>query len=89
MDNRMVGHTGLEVSVIGFGAMTIGGVFGPVDDNESIHALNTAAAVAAGIRTTEKALQNAAFGRALPAELFQKLRNLLFERENTWFRSKL
>lgn len=42
MEKRILGRTGLEVSVVGFGAMTIGGVFGPVDDNESIRALNTA-----------------------------------------------
>jgi len=40
MEKRTLGRTGLEVSVIGFGAMTIGGVFGPVDDNESIRALH-------------------------------------------------
>ena len=42
MEKRILGRTGLEVSAVGFGAMTIGGVFGPVDDNESIRALNTA-----------------------------------------------
>lgn len=42
MEKRILGRTGLEVSVVGFGAMTIGGVFGPVDDKESIRALNTA-----------------------------------------------
>jgi len=42
MEKRILGRTGLEVSAVGFGAMTIGGAFGPVDDNESIRALNTA-----------------------------------------------
>lgn len=42
MEKRTLGRTGLEVSVISFGAMTIGGVFGPVDDNESIRALHAA-----------------------------------------------
>ena len=42
MEKRILGRTGLEVSVVGFGAMTIGGAFGPVDDNESVRALNTA-----------------------------------------------
>jgi aryl-alcohol dehydrogenase-like predicted oxidoreductase len=42
MEKRLLGRTGLEVSVISFGAMTIGGVFGPVDDNESIRALHAA-----------------------------------------------
>lgn len=32
MEKRPLGNTGLEVSVVGFGAMTIGGRFGPVDD---------------------------------------------------------
>jgi aryl-alcohol dehydrogenase-like predicted oxidoreductase len=42
MEKRILGRTGLEVSVISFGAMAIGGVFGPVDDNESIRALHAA-----------------------------------------------
>ena len=35
MEKRTLGRTGLEVTVIGFGAMTIGGVFGPVDDGRA------------------------------------------------------
>ena len=42
MEKRKLGNTGLEVSVIGFGAMTIGGAFGPVDDEESSAALHAA-----------------------------------------------
>ncbi len=42
MEKRKLGNTGLEVTVIGFGAMTIGGTFGPVDDGESIKALHAA-----------------------------------------------
>jgi aryl-alcohol dehydrogenase-like predicted oxidoreductase len=42
MEKRMLGKTGLEVTVVGFGAMTIGGAFGPVDDNESNRALHAA-----------------------------------------------
>ena len=42
MEKRTLGRTDLEVSVIGFGAMTIGGAFGPVDDDESIRALHAA-----------------------------------------------
>jgi aryl-alcohol dehydrogenase-like predicted oxidoreductase len=41
MEKRTLGQTGLEVTVIGFGAMTIGGMFGPVDDavsNQALHA---------------------------------------------------
>jgi aryl-alcohol dehydrogenase-like predicted oxidoreductase len=40
MDKRQLGTTGLEVSIIGFGGMTIGGAFGPVDDAESMRALH-------------------------------------------------
>jgi aryl-alcohol dehydrogenase-like predicted oxidoreductase len=42
MDKRQLGDTGLEVSVIGFGGMTIGGAFGPVDDVQSLRALHAA-----------------------------------------------
>ena len=42
MERRTLGRTGLEVTVIGFGAMTIGGAFGPVDDEESARALRVA-----------------------------------------------
>lgn len=42
MKMRQLGNTGLEVSTIGFGAMTIGGAFGPVDDAESLRALHAA-----------------------------------------------
>lgn len=42
MERRMLGSTGLEVTVVGFGAMTIGGAFGPVDDSESTRALHAA-----------------------------------------------
>ena len=42
MEKRILGRTGLDVSVIGFGAMTIGGAFGPVDDHESVRALHAA-----------------------------------------------
>ncbi|OGL62729.1 MAG: hypothetical protein A3I72_01660 [Candidatus Tectomicrobia bacterium RIFCSPLOWO2_02_FULL_70_19] len=42
MEKRTLGSTGLQLTVIGFGAMTIGGVFGPVDDSESNRALHAA-----------------------------------------------
>jgi aryl-alcohol dehydrogenase-like predicted oxidoreductase len=48
MDTRILGRTGLEVTVVGFGSITIGGFFGPVDDAESTQALH--AAVDAGMR---------------------------------------
>ncbi len=47
MEKRTLGRTGLEVTVLGFGAMTIGGIFGPVDDTVSTRALH--AAVDAGM----------------------------------------
>lgn len=47
MQKRTFGNTGLEVTTVGFGAMTIGGAFGEVDDGESIAALH--AAVDAGM----------------------------------------
>ena len=47
MEKRILGRTGLEISVIGFGTITIGGFYGPVDDGESICALH--AAVDAGM----------------------------------------
>lgn len=42
MEKRTLGRTGLDVSVVGFGTMTIGGIFGPVDDAVSIQALHEA-----------------------------------------------
>jgi aryl-alcohol dehydrogenase-like predicted oxidoreductase len=48
METRPLGRTGLEVSVIGFGTLSISGFFGPVDDAVSIRALH--AAVDAGVR---------------------------------------
>jgi aryl-alcohol dehydrogenase-like predicted oxidoreductase len=47
MEKRQLGRTGLDVSVVGFGSMTIGGIFGPVDDAVSRKALH--AAVDAGM----------------------------------------
>ncbi|MFC1491507.1 aldo/keto reductase [Nitrospinota bacterium] len=42
MEKRTLGNTGLEVTAVGFGAMVIGGRFGPVDDTESNRALHAA-----------------------------------------------
>jgi len=42
MEKRTLGNTGLQITVVGFGAMTIGGIFGPVDDGESNRALHMA-----------------------------------------------
>jgi aryl-alcohol dehydrogenase-like predicted oxidoreductase len=40
MQTRTLGRTGLEVTVVGFGSLTIGGAFGPVDDAMSLQALH-------------------------------------------------
>jgi aryl-alcohol dehydrogenase-like predicted oxidoreductase len=42
MRYRQIGKEGLSVSAIGFGAMSIGGVYGPADDGESIATLQRA-----------------------------------------------
>lgn len=42
MQYRPLGRTGMDVSVIGFGAWAIGGFWGATDDDESMRALHTA-----------------------------------------------
>jgi L-galactose dehydrogenase len=42
MHYRQLGQTGLNVSVLSFGASSLGGVFRTTDDNESIRAVRTA-----------------------------------------------
>jgi aryl-alcohol dehydrogenase-like predicted oxidoreductase len=42
MEYRELGRTGWKVSALSFGSWAIGGTWGPVDDNESIAALNRA-----------------------------------------------
>lgn len=42
MHRRKLGHTGLNVSLLGFGASSLGGVFRQTDDAESIRTVNTA-----------------------------------------------
>ncbi len=42
MEYRELGRTGWKVSTIGFGAWAIGGTWGPVEDEESLKALNRA-----------------------------------------------
>jgi L-galactose dehydrogenase len=42
MHYRQLGHTGLAVSVLGFGASPLGGVFGEVDEAEGIRAVRAA-----------------------------------------------
>ena len=42
MEKRTLGRTGLNVAVVGFGSMPIGGIYGPVDDTVSTQALHVA-----------------------------------------------
>jgi L-galactose dehydrogenase len=42
MHRRLLGHTGLEVSLLSFGASSLGGVFRQTDDAESIRTVHTA-----------------------------------------------
>ena len=39
MEKRTLGRTGLNVAVVGFGTLPMGGFYGPVDDAVSIKAL--------------------------------------------------
>ena len=47
MEKRTLGRTGLNVAIVGFGALPMGGFYGPVDDAVSMKALH--AAIDAGI----------------------------------------
>ena len=42
MEYRMLGKTGFEVSVLGFGSSPLGGVFGTIDEPEAIRAVHQA-----------------------------------------------
>jgi L-galactose dehydrogenase len=42
MNYRVLGKTGIEVSVLGFGASPLGGVFGAVDEQQGVRAVHTA-----------------------------------------------
>jgi L-galactose dehydrogenase len=42
MDYRVLGKTGLRVSVVSLGGSPLGGVFGPVEDSQAIRAVHTA-----------------------------------------------
>ena len=39
---RQLGRSGLTVSAVGFGAMSLAGVYGPADDAESVKTLGRA-----------------------------------------------
>ena len=53
MQYRLLGRTGIDVSVISFGAWAIGGFWGAVDDRESLRALH--AAIDAGVNFIDTA----------------------------------
>jgi aryl-alcohol dehydrogenase-like predicted oxidoreductase len=69
MEYHTLGRTGLRVSDIGFGAMTIGGeIFGATDDNESLRALNRALDLGMNFIDTADA-----YGRGHSEELIAQL----------------
>jgi aryl-alcohol dehydrogenase-like predicted oxidoreductase len=69
MEYRTLGRTGLRVSDIGFGAMTIGGeIFGATDDSESLRALNRALDLGMNFIDTADA-----YGRGHSEELIARL----------------
>lgn len=69
MEYRTLGRTGLRVSDIGFGAMTIGGeIFGATDDSESLRALNRALDLGMNFIDTADA-----YGRGHSEELIAQL----------------
>ena len=53
MEHRPLGRTGMDLSVVGFGAWAIGGSWGTVDDEQSMRALH--AAVDAGVNFVDTA----------------------------------
>ena len=69
MEYRTLGRTGLRVSDVGFGAMTIGGeAFGPTDDSESLKALHHALDVGMNFIDTADA-----YGRGHSEELIAQV----------------
>ena len=69
MEYRTLGRTGLRVSDIGFGAMTVGGeIFGATDDSESLRALNRALDLGMNFIDTADA-----YGRGHSEELIAQL----------------
>jgi len=61
MEKRTLGRTGLNVAVVGFGTLPMGGFYGPVDDTVSRKALHTAidAGIILSIPQIPKALDTA------------------------------
>jgi len=69
MEHRTLGRTGLNVSDVGFGAMTIGGeVFGATDDQESLKTLHHALDVGMNFIDTADA-----YGRGHSEELIAQV----------------
>lgn len=69
MQYRTLGRTGLQVSDVGFGAMTIGGeIFGATDDQESLRALHRAVDLGMNFIDTADA-----YGRGHSEELLAQL----------------
>lgn len=69
MQYRTLGRTGLQVSDVGFGAMTIGGeIFGATDDQESLRALHRALDLGMNFIDTADA-----YGRGHSEELLAQL----------------
>ena len=69
MEYRTLGRTGLRVSDVGFGAMTIGGeVFGATDDQESLKTLHHALDVGMNFIDTADA-----YGRGHSEELIAQI----------------
>ena len=69
MEYHTLGRTGLRISDIGFGAMTIGGeIFGSTDDSESLRALNRALDLGMNFIDTADA-----YGRGHSEELIAQL----------------
>ena len=69
MQYRTLGRTGLQVSDVGFGAMTIGGeIFGATDDQESLRALHRAVDMGMNFIDTADA-----YGRGHSEELLAQL----------------
>ncbi len=64
MDYRILGRTGLRVSAVGLGTMVHAGHFGPMDDSESLAAIDTAFDLGVNFIDTSDAY-GAGYGEAL------------------------
>jgi aryl-alcohol dehydrogenase-like predicted oxidoreductase len=70
MDTAQLGRSGPEISRIGFGAWAIGGSWGPIDDSESIAAINQA--IDQGVNWIDTA---AVYGKGHSEEIVAKALN--------------